>query len=42
MSKEERLDLLMELNLKLDKIIKLLEVKNNSEVLITLDNKEVS
>ena len=30
MSKEERLDILEQLNLKLDKIIELLEVKNKS------------
>ena len=32
MSKEERLDILMKLNLKLDKIIELLEDKKNKEV----------
>ena len=32
MSKEERYDLLIQLNLKLDKIIELLEIKKNKEV----------
>ena len=33
MSKEERLNILAELNQKIDKIIELLEIKNNSEPL---------
>ena len=35
MSKQERLDILEQLNLKLDKIIELLEVKNNIEPMTT-------
>ena len=35
MTKQERLDILAELTGRLDKIIKLLEVKRNSEPLIT-------
>ena len=31
MSKEERYDVLMQLNIKLDKIIELLEIKKNKE-----------
>ena len=35
MTKQERMDILAELTGRLDKIIKLLEVKRNSEPLIT-------
>ena len=37
MTKQERLDILAELTQRLDKIIELLEVKRNSEPLITFN-----